>query len=177
MPPHNLLNQLRGLDPSSSTFRDQVSNILYGEEYKRWMPNIQGDDLAGLVDYLDKVRHPVLLVRSPLNLRQALEILDPTSPAFRKCLQELRHICGARTILPRSSAVFSQVLTVGELPVASGGSGDLYNGFLNGSMVCVKRIRVCSKDGPQKATKVQYWRHYVPCRLLLTRFRLSTRRL
>ena len=69
MPSRNPLNQLRGLDTSSSTFHDQVSNILYGEEYKRWMPNLQGDDLVGFVDYLDKVRHHVSLVCSPLNLQ------------------------------------------------------------------------------------------------------------
>jgi len=66
---HNPLNQLRRLDASSSTFHDQISSILCGEEYKRWMSNLQGDDLAGLTDYLDKVRHYVSLVRSPLNLQ------------------------------------------------------------------------------------------------------------
>jgi len=69
MPSRNPLNQLRGLDASSPAFHDQVSNILYGEEYKRWMPNLQGDDLVGFVDYLDKVRHHVSLVCSPLNLQ------------------------------------------------------------------------------------------------------------
>jgi len=65
----NPLTLLRRLDTSSSTFHDQVSNILSGEEYKRWKPGVQGDDLVGLVDYLDKVRHRVSLVCSPLNLK------------------------------------------------------------------------------------------------------------
>ena len=52
------LIQLRRLDRSSSTFHDQVSNILYGEEYKQWVPTVQGDDLVALVDHLDKVRYP-----------------------------------------------------------------------------------------------------------------------
>jgi hypothetical protein len=56
MSSHSPLKRLRRLDRSSSEFQDQVSNILYGEEYKQWVPNIQGDDLVGLVDYLDKVR-------------------------------------------------------------------------------------------------------------------------
>ena len=60
------LKQLRHLDGSSSRFPDQVSNILYGGEYKQWVPTIQGDDLVGLVDYLDKVRCRVSLLCSPL---------------------------------------------------------------------------------------------------------------
>jgi len=59
------LKQLRGLDKSSSKFHEQVSDILYGEEYKQWVPELQGDDLVGFVDYLNQVRHPVSLVRSP----------------------------------------------------------------------------------------------------------------
>ena len=50
------LEKLRRLDKSSSEFHDQVSNILYGKEYMQWVPTIQGDDLVGLVDYLDTVR-------------------------------------------------------------------------------------------------------------------------
>jgi len=69
MSSHNPLTQLRHLDTSSSTFQDQVSNVLYGEEYTQWIPNLQGDDLIGLVDYLDEVRCRDSLLRSPLNLR------------------------------------------------------------------------------------------------------------
>ena len=50
------LRQLRRLDKSSSNFHDRVSNVLYGEEYKQWVPTIEGNDLVGLVDYLDTVR-------------------------------------------------------------------------------------------------------------------------
>jgi len=49
------LRRLRRLDKSSSNYHDRVSNVLYGEEYKEWVPTIQGDDLVGLVDYLDTV--------------------------------------------------------------------------------------------------------------------------
>ena len=53
---HSPLKQLRRLDKSSSKFHDRVSNVLYGEEYKQWVPTIEGKDLVGLVDYLDTVR-------------------------------------------------------------------------------------------------------------------------
>ena len=57
-------------------------------------------------------------------------------------------------ILPTSYTLSPQVLAVGRQPVASGGSGDVYEGKLYGSKVCVKRVRVYAKDGPQKPTKV-----------------------
>ena len=53
----DLMQQLRPLDMSSPGFRDQLSNILYGEEYKRRVGDLQSDDLVSLVDYLDKARY------------------------------------------------------------------------------------------------------------------------
>ena len=85
---------------------------------------------------------------------QALDILDPASPGFRKCLRELRKICGTRMILPTSCTLSSSLLNVGLHPVASGGPGDVYEGTLDGSRVCVKRVRVHTGDSPMKATKV-----------------------
>ena len=153
-PSHGLLQQLHLLSRTSPEFLDKLSSILYGEEYKRSVPNLRGDDLVWLVDYLDEVRCHVSLLRSPLKLPQALDILDPASPAFRKSLRELRHICGARAILPRSHALLSSLKITSRQPVASGGSGDVYEGTLNGSKVCVKRVRVYAKDGPMKVPKV-----------------------
>jgi len=74
------LQQLNRLDRSSPDFHDQLSNALYGEEYKKCVeeykkcgeeykkcvPKLQGDDLVWLVEYLDKVRCRVALPRSPL---------------------------------------------------------------------------------------------------------------
>jgi hypothetical protein len=49
------LQKLNRLSRSASGFRDQLSDLLDGEEYKQCLPNLQGDDLVWLVDYLDKV--------------------------------------------------------------------------------------------------------------------------
>lgn len=62
------LRQLHHLDRSSSEFRDQLSNVLYGEEYRQCVQNLQGDHLMWLVDYLDEVRCCVPHPRSPLKL-------------------------------------------------------------------------------------------------------------
>ena len=64
-PTSSALQQLYRLNRSSSEFHDQVSNILYGEEYQRCVQDLQGDDLEWVVDYLDKVRRRVALPRFP----------------------------------------------------------------------------------------------------------------
>ena len=99
-----------------------------------------------------------------LILPKVLDTLDPASPAFRRCLGELRHICGTRTILPPSYTLSSQDLEVGLHPVAADGSGDLYMGTFNGLRVCVKRVRIHSKDNMTKVTRVRYRRHHFSIR-------------
>ena len=150
------LQQLDHLDSSSTDFHNQLCNVLHGEEYSRCMTNLQGDDLVRLVDYLDKVRRRrVTFPNSPLKLAQALDNLDPSGPAFRKCLRELRNRCSAGGILPTSYTLSPHLLNVGSEPFASGGRGDVYEGTLDGSRVCIKRVKVYTQGDPQKAARVR----------------------
>jgi len=66
MPPQNTLRQLGLLDGSSPEFHDQLTDILDGEEYAQCVMDLQGGDLARLVDYLDKVRSRASLLRPHL---------------------------------------------------------------------------------------------------------------
>ena len=150
------LRQLHRLNRSSSRFQDQLSNVVYGEEYRQCVPNLQGDESVWLVDYLDKVRFCATLPHSPLKPAQVLDSLDPSSPAFRKCLRELRSVSSARGILPTSYTISSNLLNIAPEPFTSGGYGVVHEGTLDGSRVCIKRIPVYTLDGPQKAAKVRY---------------------
>ena len=60
-PSSSALQQLHCLNRSSPDFHDQLCNVLYGREYVQCVPSIEGEDLAWLVDYLDKVRRRVAL--------------------------------------------------------------------------------------------------------------------
>ena len=62
------LEQLALLDMASPMFRDQIGNVLHGEYYKQWVPAVQGGDLVGLIDCLDKVRRRAQLIYLPLKL-------------------------------------------------------------------------------------------------------------
>ena len=70
MTSQNLLQQLRDLDDSSLEYHDQLVNIVYGEEYRQCVGALQGDNLVELVDYLDKVRCRVALLRLYLSKRR-----------------------------------------------------------------------------------------------------------
>ena len=155
------LDQLLELRRSSSEFPDRVSNILYGWEYQQWVKATLKDDVVQeLVDWLDEVRCRISYLRVILKPLQALDALDPASSAARKCMQELRHICGARKKLPASSTFSFQVSLNSYQSVASGGSGDVYEGTLNNSRVCVKRIRVYAKDSSGEPPDVRHIRYH-----------------
>jgi len=65
-PSSSTLQQLYRLNRSSPDFHDQLCDVLYKEEYVRCVPNLEGDDLVRLVNYLDNVRRRIALPHSPL---------------------------------------------------------------------------------------------------------------
>ncbi|KAF9642512.1 kinase-like protein [Thelephora ganbajun] len=132
------LQQLHRLDRSSPDFDNQFSIALSGKEYIQCAPTLQGDDLVWLVNYLD----------------EALGALDLSSPASRKCLRELRSICGTRGILPTSYTISPHLLSISPNLFACGSFGDVYQGTLNGSRVCIKRVRVHTEDTSEGAFKI-----------------------
>jgi hypothetical protein len=142
------LQQLRQLNRTSPDFHDQLCKVHDDEEYRQCVSNLQDDDLVWLVGYLDNVRRRVAGSRSLLTLSQACGSLDPRSAASRKCLSQLRSICGTKGMLPTSCMLSSDLFSIAPEPFASGDYGDVHQGTLNGS-------RVCTEDDPQKAVKVR----------------------
>lgn len=87
---------------------------------------------------------------------QTLNHLDPSCLAFRECSRELRRICGTKAILPASCTRSPQLPTIDPLPSAKGDCSDVYEGTLDDSKVCVKRVRVYTEEVLQKAAKVHF---------------------
>lgn len=135
-----ILQRLHRLDTTSSNFDLQLCNVLYEQDYVQSVPNLEANDRVWLIDYLDEV----------------LNGLDPSGGASRKCLRELRSICGAWGILPTSYTLSSQRVDISSDPFASGGFGDVYHGTLNGSRVCIKRLRMYTKDASTEVMKAFY---------------------
>lgn len=143
-----VLQHICRLDRSSPDFGDELDKILHGEEYEGCRRDLEKGDLMWFIDYLDKV----------------LDSLDPFCPASRKCLRELRSICSTHVILPTSYSVSPDLLNIEPWPFAYGGFGDVFDGTLDGSPVCVKRLRVSSRGTPPKVItmfcqEVVMWRY------------------
>jgi len=64
------LQKLYHLDRSSPEFHIQLSKVLYSEEYQQCIPNLQRDDLARLIEYLDMVCRHVILPQPRLRQRR-----------------------------------------------------------------------------------------------------------
>ena len=149
------LQKLHNLDVSSPNFQDQLCNTLYGKEYMDGVQGLEGDDPTWLVNYLDKVRLRISFTRSIFKPAQTLNVLEPSSVASRKCLRELRSLCGKMRILPTSYTLSSHLLDIHPQPFAAGSSGDVHHGSLDGSAVCIKRFRIFIQDNPEKVLKVR----------------------
>jgi hypothetical protein len=157
------LDRLRDLNQSSSEFADCLLSILHEQGHKEWVANLQDKDPVWLVECLDNVRLRIPFTNPPPKVMQALGTIRPASPPYRKFLCELRAVCDDRGILPRPCILLEPSLNTVKWPIASRGSRDAYEWFLNDLKVCVKRLRIYSNDGPEKAKYVCYrHRRYFP---------------
>ena len=160
-PRNSALQKFRPLDTPPPDFGDKLGNVLQdGWEYAGCESKLGGDDLTWLVDYVDKVRRCLVFVYTHSKPVQALDLLEPSSNAFRKCSRELERICGANGILPTSRMPSSQSLNIDAEPFASGGFSRVFRGTLDGSRVCIKRIWVSTKNPAENAMEVRHQSHY-----------------
>jgi len=74
------LQKLHRLDRSSSEFHSRLSKVLYGEEYQQCISNLQRDDLAWLIDYLDTVCRHVILPNHRSRQRRLSTVSNPQVP-------------------------------------------------------------------------------------------------
>ena len=107
---HPVLQKLRDLDRLSG-FHDQLSDVLFGEEYVRCLTNLEGDDLRWLVDYLDEVRHRnyfrcVYLSEHRLSTASLLSALLPGSVYANSGLYAGPEMCSRRRASFRQTSWF-----------------------------------------------------------------------
>jgi len=103
MSTHNVLKQLHGLNRTSSQFHKRLSDLLHSERYRSAVPNLQGEDLAWLVDYLDSVSLQSISPKSVLNIVVGSDVhfksREPRVPGILARTEEhLRHQGGPTEI-------------------------------------------------------------------------------
>ena len=90
-PSHPVLQKLNNLDKSSSEFHVRLNNVLYAEEYIQCVTNVQGNNLAWLIDFLDNVGCVVCLRHRPhSSLRRLLVVLHLLAPFSRNVYVNLK---------------------------------------------------------------------------------------
>jgi hypothetical protein len=67
MTPLDSLQQLHNLDRASPLFHKEISEFLRGKEYRDAVPNLKGEDLMWLVEYLDSVSLQTVFPHSTFN--------------------------------------------------------------------------------------------------------------
>jgi len=107
--------------------------------------SFQDENAVWHVEHLDNVCLHIALYLLSTQPAQLLETLDPASPAFRKCLDELGRVCGTLEKLPRSYVLEGSLSVPSLCNVTNGHSWDVYEGSLNGSGVCVKRSMIYAR--------------------------------
>jgi len=152
---HDHYQALLVLNKSSSQFPDNLRAVLNRQGFDEDISKLQTGELAKIIDYLDEVPSLRQLQLTPTepNLPQALNGLDHTSGAFRQILRKLQGICTSRMCLPSSYISSTGKLNTDKSPFASGGFSDVFKGTYDGSVVCVKRLRVASTSSMENITK------------------------
>jgi len=85
---------------------------------------------------------------------QAISAIPTTDEASWQWLHKLQAICGDHATLPSSYIISHGLVRVGDHPIASGGSADVWEGTHGDRRVCVKVLRISVNDG-QSLAKVR----------------------
>ena len=152
-----VLSRLYSLDSSSADFLRHLHSLIRHDEEVQYLANLQGLELARLVDFLDEVR--TLPSTPPPVTKWALQTLSAIpadDDASRQCLQKLQAICGHCETLPHSCIVADGLARVGNHPTTLGGIADIWEGIYRRKRVLIRSLKVPLDDG-QTIKKVCIW--------------------
>lgn len=147
-PTHSALRKIRDLKESSSDYPRDLDNLLHESEYEQCVAGLGENDQRWLVDFFDTI----------------LSDLETSHAASRKCLRELKTCCRIYQILPGSYEDLFHQVTVDDRATYGGGFSDIYKGYLDGKLVCVKRLRKSTQRDPESVIRDSYghaaiWKH------------------
>ena len=119
MSPPWILYRLYSLNTSSPDFLRNLYSLLRHDEEERYLLNLQGSELAQLVDFLDGVRTlPFAFHQFTKRTPQVLSFISTNRNISQRCLYKLRAICGHYETLPSSCTVSSEIARVRSGPIA-----------------------------------------------------------
>ena len=154
----SILHRLYSLDTSSPDLSRHLYCLIRHDEWEHYLSNLQGSELARLVDFLDQVRtHPPALYRSRDGALQAIDAIPANPNISRGCLYKLQEICGHRSTLPSSYVVSDGIVRTGRGPVAVGAIADVWEGTYRRNKVSIKCFKIPPGDDQTlKKVRVRY---------------------
>ena len=152
-----ILRRLYSLDPSSPDFLRQVYSLLRHDGEERYLPSLQEQELARLVDFLDRVRTlPSTFCPVAKRVRQGLSAVSANDDISRHCLHKLQAICGHHATLPSSYIISGEISRVRDDPIIPGAVVEAWEGTYRGERVSVKCLSVPLNDD-QTIKRVRSW--------------------
>jgi len=128
------LSRLTKLDPKSDQFIASLRDILYSEDYPKFIESLTADELYKFLDLLD----------------QSLDTIPSNTDLFHKCLRALRKLSGMTGQLPSSFNIpENELVREGYHPIASGGFSDVWIGTYRRRKVALKCLKMSSGNQPQ----------------------------
>ena len=150
-----ILRRLYSLDSASLDFSRHLFCLIQHDEGDQYLTNLQGPELARLVDLLDEVRTLSLTFCLIANrILQALGAISANDDLSRQCLHKLQAICSRRAILPSSHIASGQLDRVGDAPIVRGVIAEVWKGTYRSKQVSIKYLNARS-NGDQTLKKVR----------------------
>ena len=150
----SILRHLYSLDNSSPDFLQHLYALFHHDEDERYLKNLQGLELARLVDFLDTVRTLPSAIRPGVKRApQTLSAISADRDMSRRCLQKLQAICGYRSTLPSPYVISDGIVRAGRGPVTIGAVADVWEGTYRRKRVSIKCLKILPNDD-QARTKV-----------------------
>lgn len=150
-----ILNHLYSLKTIPPDFPRYLDWLIQSDQEENYLSTLQNPELTQLVNFLDRVRPlPSASFQLMKQSLQSLKVIPTSDDASRRCLHKLQTICSSRKILPSSYLITSGLSKIGDLPVASGGFGDVWKGTYGSVVVAIKcpRITLTDRDHVEKVS-------------------------
>ena len=142
-----ILRRLYTLDTSSVDFLRYLYSLIRHDEEERYLANLQGPQLARLLDFLDEVRAlPSAFCPVMKQIIQALSAVSADDDLSRQCLHKLQAICAHRTTLPSSYIISRRIARVGRGLITLGGIADVWEGAYRRRRVSIKSLKTPLND-------------------------------
>lgn len=161
----DILRTFAKLDMASHGSRRVLREFLRSPCYGYFLKTLQGSDILGYADFLDKAGTGFILRAQCLigsSILKALDLIPTTDELWTSCLSALRQICGDRTILPTTHVLSRGLIKRGNVSMAIGGTGSCSEAQYKRRAVRVRSLQMPPASAQVLIKVVSYYLTVIP---------------